>query len=168
MTRPNHHRIGRQVIELAVGAGSDGPAVHRELGRPFWDRAVSELEPVFDGAAGPQELLRVDRLEIDLGRIDGADWPAEFRRKLVAELTRHLARFAAASEAGDGNARREPLPLEPWRQFLFFLVHGRLPWWAPTPGERWNAALSNGSEAAWNALRETLAADPRARSRFVY
>ena len=44
MTRPNRHRMQRQVVELAIGASAEGPAVHRELARPFWDRAVPELE----------------------------------------------------------------------------------------------------------------------------
>ena len=81
MTRPNRHRVQRQIVELAIGDSADGPAVHREMARPFWDRAVPELERVFDEVAGPHELLRLDRLELDLGQIDGADWPIEFRRK---------------------------------------------------------------------------------------
>ena len=44
MTRPNRHRVQRQVVELAIGDSAEGPAVHRELARPFWDRAAPELE----------------------------------------------------------------------------------------------------------------------------
>src|SRR5687768_14595105 len=88
MTRSNRHRVQRQIVELAITDSAEGPAVHRELARPFWDRVTPELESVFDSVAGPQELLRLDRLELDLGQLEGADWPIEFRRKLVAELTR--------------------------------------------------------------------------------
>jgi contractile injection system tape measure protein len=167
MTRPNRHRIQRQIVELAIGATAQGPVVHRELARPFWDRAVPELEQVFDRAAGPDELLRLNRLELDLGMIGGGDWPSEFRRKLVAELIRSLAQFTAVSE-GDEEGRSDPGPAELWRQFLFFLAHGRLPWWGTAPEERWNNLLSKGSDADWNALRETVSSDPRARSRLVY
>lgn len=167
MTRPSRHRIQRQIVELAIGTTAQGPVVHRKLARPFWDRAVPELEQVFDRAAGPDELLRLDRLELDLGRIGGGDWPAEFRRKLVAELTRSLAQFTAVSEAGE-DGRSDRRPAEAWRQFLFFLAHGRLPWWATAAAERWNDVLSKGSDADWNALRETVLSDPRARSRLVY
>jgi hypothetical protein len=111
--------------------------------------------------------LRLDRLELDLGRIGGGDWPAEFRRKLVAELTRSLAGFTAVSEA-DEEGRSDPRPAEAWRQFLFFLAHGRLPWWAAKPAGPWSDVLSAGSEARWSALRETALSDPRARSRLVY
>jgi hypothetical protein len=193
MTRPNRHRIRRQLVELAIGAAAQGPAVHQELARPFWDRAVPELEQVFDRVAGPDELLRLDRLELDLGAIGGADWPAQFRRKLVAELTRGLAQFTAVSQTDedgrgdlrsaevrgqfaplaalsqtDEDGRGDPRPAEAWRQFLFFLAHGRLPWWATALRRGWTELLSKGSAADWNALRETISSDPRARSRLVY
>ena len=102
MTHSNRHRIRRQVVELAIGAAGQGPAVHQELARPFWDRAMPELELVFDRAAGADEFLRLDRLELDLGAIGGADWPAEFRRKLIAELSRSLVQFTAVSELDAG------------------------------------------------------------------
>jgi hypothetical protein len=167
MTRPNRHRIQRQIVELAVGAIAEAPAVQQQLAGPFWERAVPELEEVFDRVAGPDELLRLDRLELDLGTIDGGDWPSEFRKKLIAELTRSLARFTGASQT-DEDAHGGSPRAEPWRQFLFFLAHGRLPWWATAPVGRWNDALSTGSDGDWNALRETISADPRARSRLAY
>jgi hypothetical protein len=167
MKRPNRHRIQRQILELAVGAIAEAPAVQQRLARPFWDSVVPELEEVFDRAAGPDELLRLDRLELDLGTIVGGDWPVEFKKKLIAEFARSLARFTPVSqtdEDSDGGARRA----EPWRQFLFFLSHGRLPWWATAPVPHWNYVLSMGSDADWNALGETVSSDPGARSRLVY
>jgi hypothetical protein len=167
MTRPNRHRIQRQILELTVETAAECPAVHQALARPFWARAVSELEQVFDRAAGPDELLRLDRLELDLGAIGGGEWPSEFRRRLVAELTRALAQFKPAAEPaseGPGNRR----PAESWRGFLFFLLHGRLPWWVAARTEPWSALLPDLSDADWNALRETVLPDERARSRFAY
>jgi len=166
-TRPNRHRIQRQIVELTIGAPAEGPAAHQALAGPFWDRAVPELEQVFDRAAGPDELLLIDRLELDLGAIGGGEWPSEFGRRLVAELTRALAQYTAVSEPGE-DWRGHRGPAEAWRQFLFFLAHGHLPWWASAPAERWNHVLLDASDADWNTLRETVSSDPRARSRLVY
>ena len=55
MTRPNRHRIQRQIIELAVSGIADAPAVQQQLAAPFWDRALPQLQDVFDRAAGPEE-----------------------------------------------------------------------------------------------------------------
>jgi hypothetical protein len=167
MTRPNRHRIQRQIVELAVGTIAEAPAVQQQLAGAFWDRAVPELEDVFDRAAGPDELLRLDRLELDLGLIGGGDWPSEFRKKLIANLTRSLARFTAASQAHEDGHGGSPRA-EPWRQFLFVLAHGRLPWWATAQVRHWIEVLSTGSDGDWNALRETISSDPRARARLAY
>src|SRR5215468_6551019 len=164
MTRPNRHRIRRQIVELAVGAVGEARAVQQQLAAPFWERAVPELEDVFDRAAGPDELLRLDRLELDLGRIGGGDWPAEFRRKLVAELTRSLAQFTAVSEA-DEDGRGDPRPAEAWRQFLFFLAHGRLPWWAAKPTRTWNDVFGRWCSIGWP--RVAFARPAAARSSYV-
>jgi hypothetical protein len=167
MTRPNRHRIQRQIVDLAMGADVEGAVVHRELTRPFWDDAASALEHVFDSVAGPDQLLRLDRLELDLGRIESADWKMELRRKLVAELARSLAQFTVVSEAGGGNAPAHSQPPEPWQVFLFFLVHGRLPWWSTRPAAGWTDAMLDDA-AGWSALAETVLSDRRARVRFVH
>src|ERR1700687_3482716 len=179
MTRSNRHRIQRQIVELAVGAIADALGVQQQLAGTFWERAVPELEDVFDRVAGPDELLRLrpaagpdewlrlDRLELDLGTIGGGDWPSEFRKKLIAELARSLARFTPVSETDDDGGGGL-LRAEPWRQFLFFLAHGRLPWWATAQVRRWTDVLSAGSDGDWTALREILSSDPRARARFAY
>jgi hypothetical protein len=168
MTRRNRHRIQRQIVELAVGGVAEAPEAQRQLAQPFWDRVMPELEAVFDRAAGPDELLRLDRLELDLGPIGGGDWPSAFKTKLIEELTRSLAQFTAVSERTDDDEDGERPRTEPWRQFLFFLAHGRLPWWAVEPMGEWNDVLSTGSDADWSALRETIASDSRARLRLVY
>ena len=168
MTRPNRHRIQRQILELAVGAIGEAPAVQQQLARPFWDHAVPELEGVFDRAAGPDELLRLERLELNLGTIGGDDWPSEFRKKVIAELTRSLAQFAPDSETDEERIQSGRLRAEPWRQFLFFLAHGRLPWWATVPVRRWEGLLSSGDDSDWNALRETVFSGLRARVRLAY
>ena len=62
MTRLDCHRIQRQVIDLAIRSTAQGPAVQEALARLFRDRALVELQAVFDRAAGPHELLRLDRM----------------------------------------------------------------------------------------------------------
>ena len=169
MTRPNRHRIQRQIVELAIGDSARGSGRAPGIGPPVLGscRAGAGAECSIR-VAGPDELLRLDRLELDLGQIDGADWPVEFRRKLIAELTRSLAQFTAVSKARDSDAPRDPRRTEPWQEFLFFLSHGHLPWWGARPSDGWTDALPDRLDAAgWSALREAVRADPRARVRLV-
>jgi hypothetical protein len=169
MTRPDRHRIQRQVIDLALGSAAQGPAVQEALARSFRERALPELEAVFDQAAGPHELLRLDRLEIDLGRITGREWEPQFRKVLVAELTRSLAQFKPVAQAREAGTRSDAPAAAPLEQFLFFLVHGRLPWWGARPGRDWAEARAGAMDASdWDALRRTVLADVRARVRLVH
>lgn len=166
---PNRHRVQRQIVELAVGTIGDAPAVHRELSRPFWDRAAPELERIFDGFAGPEELLRLDRLEIDLGNIDGPGWQLEFRRKVIEELSRSLAELTPVSKPREAATGSESPAAESWRQFVFFLIHGRLPWWAPKPAGDWiDTLLKPSGTVAWNSLHEAVTSNLNARARLIH
>lgn len=168
-TAANRHRILRQVLELDLDPGVRGPELQEAVARSFWERVVPELEAVFDGAAGPDENLRLDRLEIDLGSIEGTDWEPQFRRRLVEQMARRLAQFRPVPETeGSVPGRGESQGPEPLRQFLFFLAHGRLPWWGAKPEKSWTEALlSRLDRAGWTALRQLLRADPRTRLRLI-
>jgi hypothetical protein len=169
MTRPDRHRIQRQVIEVAVGGASRGPALQEALARSYWERVVPELEAVFDRVAGSHETLRLDRLEIDLGRISGADWEPQFRRKLTAELGRKLAQFSTDQKTNETATQIVARSSKPQQQFLFFLTTGRLPWWASRPDGSWTDMLLK-TEAAmdWSELRRVVRADGRARVRLIH
>ena len=167
-TRSNRHRVQRQIVDLVVGRTADSESVYRELARPFWDRTALQLEHVFDRVAGPHERVRLDRVEVNLGTLVGADWTTELRRRLVAELARSLAQWTSPEHAQRELPDRVP-PAEPWEQFLFFLVHGRLPWWGGRPAQGWTRTLLLDADGGgWSALRETIAGDPRACQRFVH
>ena len=123
---PAPHRIQRLVLAVH--------AIEREQVEPF-SRALRELlepcllpviEAACDALAGPNELLRIDRLEIDLGRLPGgpeAHTPDDFanlaRQRLAALLPSGLAQAASAQPAHDNAAEL----------LLHFAGTGTLPWW---------------------------------------
>jgi hypothetical protein len=168
-TAPNRHRIQRQVLELDLGDGVQGPELQEAMARSFRDHALPELERLFDRVAGPDKLLRLDRLEIDLGTLQGLNWELQFRQRLVEQMTRTLAQSKPASEAnGRPRESAEGHVAEPLQQFLFFLAHGRLPWWGGKPGKAWpEALLPHLNGTGWTALYQLLRADPRTRLRLI-
>ena len=165
MTQPNRHRIQRQVVELTVGGGLAGPVLQESMAHAFREELVPELTAVFDRVAGAHQLLRLDRLELDLGTIATKDWQPELRRRLGIELAEKLARYTPeATHAGSGVLPHEQTH-EPLRLFLFFLEHGRIPWWGERPSG-WGEHLS-GITLDGQALRRLLQVDRRARLRFI-
>lgn len=165
MAHLNRHRIQRQVVELSLGEGFPTHSTQDVFARAFQEELLPELNAVFDRIADATRLLRLDRMEIDLGTIASSDWRPELRRRLGAELAERLAAYRPEPRAAD-EAPSAPGAAEPLRQFLYFLRHGRLPWWGEREAAQWGENLSEemlGSQA----LRALLLAESDARWRFI-
>ena len=159
MTRPNRHRIQRQIVELADRRQRararlrtrNWPA--RSGIAPFrsWNRC-SIAPPVRTNCCGSTAWNSIS------GAIGGADWPAEFRRKLVAELTRSLAQFTAVSEADDRTARaRSAADASRGGSSCSFCLTAACRGGPRRPAGGWSDVLIDGIRAGWNALREDVA-----------
>ncbi len=64
------HIIQKQVFELALGPGVEAFGSPHAASRFFQDVLVPVLERIFDDLAGEGIVIRVDRLVLDLGRLD--------------------------------------------------------------------------------------------------
>jgi hypothetical protein len=170
MTPVNRHRIQRQVIELDIGTSANGPAMQETIARSFRERTLPEIERLFDRVAGPEQLVRIDRLALDLGEITGGDWEREFRSRLIEELSSRLVQIAPTrtAKALPGQLQAHADFAEPMAQLTWFLVHGRLPWWSARPRDGWVAACIATLDPAGRAeLRQLLIAEASARVRLI-
>lgn len=165
MAHLNRHRIQRQVVELSLGEGFPMHATQDVFARAFQEELLPELNAVFDRIADATQLLRLDRLEIDLGTIASSDWRPELRRRLGVELAEKLSVYRPESRAAR-EASAEPGTAEPLRQFLYFLRQGRLPWWGEREAAQWGANLSDQMLGS-PALRALLLAEGDARWRLI-
>lgn len=171
MLELNRHRIVRQVLELEIASVGSAAMVQETLGRPFRDERLPEIEALFDEVAGPGAVLRLERLEIDLGCLRGPDWLHRFFEALVEHLREELEEEAVKIARPEGEWSR-PLPSphdEVFRQFLLFLSRGRLPWWGGRPRGTWTEALGGelGAEQ-WTVVGDVVRNDPRARRRLIH
>ncbi|WP_176256776.1 contractile injection system tape measure protein [Derxia lacustris] len=88
-------------------------------------RGMAELiADRFDRASPPDEVLRIDTLELDLGVLPADDFEAVFLRRLGEALDDWLAGLRARGATPSRLARGEA-DIEALRHFL---LHGRLPW----------------------------------------
>lgn len=128
------HRIHRQIIELALPAGTDAEAQSRRAATLFEEKVLPQLDELFSRLAPGKRILRIPQLEIDLGAIDLTHWERDFVEACIAQISAALRNFAmpgtTASEALS-LAGTELSPEEDARQTLiYFLEKGRLPWHA--------------------------------------
>lgn len=162
----NRHRIQRQVLELTVPDAMAAPGIQEQVARACREPLLAGMTSVFDSVAPAHELLRLERLEIDVGRIEGDDWVPEFERRLLAELGKQLEGRAAEAK------REEPAEVAgagggAFEAFLFFLCHGRLPWWSEAPGEDWSRAFGTADLRRIEALRAVMREEPHALARVI-
>lgn len=124
------HIIKRQIIELKAGDPAEAQALQAELSRIFRHRIIPLLDRCCTQLSAPDRVHRIERLELDLGRVDPrrleADLIARLGELLPAALAEQIGvHERAAAQHGPGlraGARLELLAL--------FARTGCLPWWA--------------------------------------
>lgn len=142
----NNHLIGRQMLDLRIGAEQDAFRVQNDISFALRHRILPRLEAVFDRMAAAGRVVRIDRIEIDLGTLDPERLEVELEEKLVRSIEAALETHIQARQGTPQNTStglREIAPaqsvLETW---AYFLEHGVLPWWQQFTDHRaWEAAI---------------------------
>ena len=126
------HIIHRQVLDITLDTERDAYLVQEEVRRIYYDRIIPLLDDAFSEVVGPDEIVRLDRLELDLGHLDRRtleeDLVSEVRLQVQEALVRPLKALPFPDEAAVTRSTPVASKLE---AFVSFLRTGRLPWWAP-------------------------------------
>lgn len=124
MALPNHHIILRQVFELEFPAGADGFALQQEITRIVWEKLLPQMETLFDRVAGPDELIRIDKLDLDIGHVPPEELEAALLRTVMKQMEEQLDIAIINRRAG---TERLPVADSYLKHWLFFLEKGHLP-----------------------------------------
>lgn len=124
MPAPNHHIILRQIFELDFPPGVDGFSLQQEIAQIVREKLLPRIEALFDRFAAADELIRIDKLELDIGRIA----PTELETTLVNEVLKQLEeQLEIAVINRPLGVERLPLVENHFEQWLFFLENGYRP-----------------------------------------
>jgi hypothetical protein len=157
-------RIGHLVedlrIDAAVAPDLAGPALLERIGELNRVRLLPLIERVFDAHDHAGTLIRIDRLDLDLGRFEGADL-AGIEGRLEAALRAALAAATGAARAPE----RLPIGLAMVGMFEHYLLHGAWPYRAgvdpaTSPAECLAFLIADAPAALVAMLRRRGAADP--------
>lgn len=142
----NTHTINRQIIDLKVRSQQNAFRIQQQA-REAWELDVLPLlNELLDELAGPDEVLRIEKLELDLGAIKAEKMGVEMKERLREVLREELMKYRNevpvtanhatvfrnknASEKTKNESRRMSL-LHSHRELLeYFFETGFLPWWA--------------------------------------
>jgi hypothetical protein len=166
----NTHRISRQVLELNLGRTEQFSELQQIATQVLKNQGMTVLEKAFNQKVSAHQLVRLERLDIDLGELQGPDWPEQFSHRLAEQLERSLDRVLQ-NQAATGSTPPSPTTPEEslFEQFLFFCQHGRLPWWGSKPFQNWLETMQREMAAGqWHSLLTQVRGDRNSLRRLLY
>ncbi len=125
------HFIAKQITELSIRHANEAFKIQNDFANAFRREAVPMLEKLFDRLFDNDEVVQIERLEIDLGNLSSKDlsaghFVALLEQKLEEVLTVHIHQTEQLS-------RRIPIPKNHFEQWLYFLEYGSFSWEMPQP-----------------------------------
>ncbi|MCK9636297.1 MAG: contractile injection system tape measure protein [Methylobacter tundripaludum] len=165
------HVIKRQIVEITLAKQENAWQIQQTLSRifqqqlPLLDRCLSE-------ASSSDCLHRIERLELNLGELDGNRLEAELSEKIEAALRLALSEQIAPSEPVPVVAKQQIDPVSAHLELLdLFIREGYLPWWAEISQrqlpEKSFAVLIETAPHALKRLLPKLIQEQRSRQRLV-
>ncbi len=135
--KDDNHIIRRQVIEVEVPSVESAWRIQDRLSQLYRYELTRILEEVFTGIANPGEVLRIDRLEVDLGNIKPGTLEEDFAGKLREKLHEQLSLAAATAASGttaptppgETELKAKAVKYSQTDLLYHFLLSGTVPWW---------------------------------------
>ncbi|MGC2776845.1 MAG: contractile injection system tape measure protein, partial [Bradyrhizobium sp.] len=177
---PQRHTIHRQIVEVTVASAATAERISSVVSDLIRNAVTPLLERMFDEMTPRAEIVRLDRLELDLGRLDLASLQRELPARIAAKLPAALLQSATlARRSGDGSSKMaardgRTKPDADAAALLVighFVTTGTLPWWCDGRGRD---LLDRAAEAALQRSPASLAhslrgfvSDPTAMNRLI-
>lgn len=191
------HNIQKIVFEMVSQDDKTAYKLQNEISAIWQDQITQTLDELFDEFNNDNFIVRIDRIEIDLGTIDRKELERELATKIRMELTPILLdliknhktpkkatnkRATTNNAVNDnvlhlGNAKIEAIEYIPKKTgtielFLVFLQKGYLPWWSPDYGfqeieHQIIDSIKNKPETIWQ-IQKILAKDPVYLQRLIH
>ena len=167
------HIINKVLLEFDTGRLADVSSLQEEVSHLLQQQAVPEMERLFDRLVGNDEVVRLDRVLVEIEPVDSRFLEDEFVDKLLDALNQTLSdRLSGRMPLNtDSETFTQDRAGADWEVLLYFLEYGRLPWWCPAEDwsnwlPRWQAVMQ--SESQWQSpLRKLLKGNQAAQQRLV-
>src|SRR5258706_6343434 len=136
------HAIRRQIVEVTVPDSAMARRITPVVSGLVQNRVTPLLERLFDAVVGPDEMWRIDRLELNLGHLDLGSIAEQLSARIEAALPAALRRSGSTADAAGVPRMRPPAatygvtPVRPDAAAAQLLLIGRfartgaVPWWS--------------------------------------
>ena len=122
------HIIKKQIINLTLNKKMDAFAIQHLVSERYWREIVPLLQKLFDNASTEDEIIHLDKLEVDLGIINIKDiekgrWNDEVYKKISEQL-----KLVNAGQPSEEKVKKQSKTVSSAEQWIFYMRHGYLPW----------------------------------------
>jgi len=118
----NQHIIRNVCLEIDFDSPEDAFGIQNRIAELFYDRLQPGLEKLLDEMAGEGYLIKLDKLEIDCGKIHEKNWEQDWVESILNKIKTELAE--APNKKQDNTSSSDHAS----RIFLYFLENGYFPW----------------------------------------
>jgi len=127
------HIVHKQQVTLNLPKREDAHAFQNRVGDLLHNELSTSMEVVFDELFPTTDIIRIDSLHLDLGKIEAPNFEQEFKTHFVEELRKSL--LSKKSKLADENTEEVLRPEQSLiKAFIYFLENGYLPWYSPVKG----------------------------------
>jgi hypothetical protein len=174
------HIIKRQVFEVEVPSVDSAWKIQNRISDLYKQELVRILDKVLSEISGPDQVLRIDKLEIDLGEIQAdaleRDIPEKLQSLLKDQLREILHHVSAAPESQSETEKKKHILRKAHHTktdiLVYFLRTGTTPWWSAKENFTSIASLIKDlltEKPAWiRSNLKMLLKDPAIRTRFIH
>lgn len=124
------HIIRKLFIELELPTQAGAIALQQKVSHLYQEEVVKHLERVFDDLNLNGQILRIPKLEIDLGTIAPDQIEGEFVEKCVVAIQQAVSEEAISFKSESSSNRVNQIA-DVLNCFTHFLATGTLPWHVP-------------------------------------
>ncbi|MBC7947048.1 MAG: hypothetical protein H7Y42_04150 [Chitinophagaceae bacterium] len=164
------HIIKKQMVELTISNRKHAFRLQQLVSEHYWRDMVRVIAKAFDEATGEEEILQVDKLEIDLGRISEKDiMKGRWTEVLFKKITEKLKELKHAPVPGM-NVSIVLNAIGVADQWLFYMLRGFLPWNVKAIDLKWHVQVLQAfatEHAAIVKLRNAILNHPNMVTRIV-
>ncbi len=173
----NKHLIGKQVLNVEMSPSGNSYALQQRFSEMVWKELSPQLSDLFDRFVGENEMLRLDKIELDLGEITMDTSNNAIIKKIIdlleEELNRHKALLTLKTGANftqgfknAGYTARDYI----FQLWIHWLGTGTLPPYTLHPQENWMPQVLETlalEHRAVSQLQDTLIKSTHALNRLV-
>jgi hypothetical protein len=130
----SHHVVRKQIFDVTIRQDSHAHVLQERLQQVHKDRLAGIIDEALSSVAGDGEVIRLDRIDVELGVLSSADLEEQLVRRIRSELGKALRGAVTALQGrhgGQGQGRIQRMEKSRLERIRVFLETGSLPWWAP-------------------------------------